>query len=266
MAAEIATPQVQEDQYVIDWKEYNPEFGDHALRKPTTAETNNDDHDFHHLEFDFENLETTITLREKSKISHSTGLALWTCSQILGSYLTDHPELVKDQRVLELGAGLGLCGVVAHHLDAHHVLVTDGDTDVLHNLQHNMKLNHREDSSESNLSCTQLVWGRDLHNFRRHPVILATDVLYSPQNIEPLWQTVDNLLEPDGLFLLAFAPHNVTIDQVLDKAEQLGFTWTCPNISESTQHEDDEEKLEEDHFFSSSEYGYYVFHFQRIQQ
>mmetsp|Transcript_16453 Transcript_16453/g.30581 ORF Transcript_16453/g.30581 Transcript_16453/m.30581 type:complete len:283 (-) Transcript_16453:143-991(-) len=264
-----------------DWRETNYTFGGHTVLRGEKGQGNDseDDDGFRRLEFEFENL-PPIHLRERIHgTAHSSGLALWTCSQILSAYLADHPELVRDKRVLELGAGLGLCGIVAHHLDADEVLVTDGDVDVLHNLKHNVRVNRKEmqlqhqKHKQRHVACSQLVWGRDQDTYNRRPVILATDVFYSPELVDPLWHTVDDLLQQDGVFLLAFCPHNVSIREVLEKAMELGFTWTCPNICcddesdeidpESKEEEDDDEEW--DYFPPSDEFGYHVFCFRRRQ-
>jgi predicted nicotinamide N-methyase len=197
------------------------------------------------MEFEFENIDTKITLRAKSKISQSTGLALW---------------IVRGKRVLELGSGLGLCGILSHLLGASEVIATDGDLDVLRNLRYNMNENRM--CNDSILSCPQLIWGQGLNTFEyvysKQSVILATDVFYSPHLIDPLWYTVDKLLEPDGIFLLGFCRRNVTINQVLDKAEDLGFKWTRPNIAEG---EDDGDE----YFSNISSFEYFVFVFERKQ-
>ena len=262
----IVLEKVQE----VAWKEYNPEFGNQVL----VSDHGDDNACFRDVEFEA-GANTTIRLREKTQIHHSTGLAIWNCSRILSGHLMDNPGLVKDQKVLELGAGVGLVGIVAHHLNADQVIVTDGDTDVMANLSHNVYMNRRDDhneNSQSSLSCRQLVWGRNLTTFQQeqgfHSVILATDVLYSSKCVEPLWQTVDELLAPDGLFLLAFCPHSVTMDEVLDKAEQLGFQWACPNISECVEDEEEESKDSLNDFgldrMVYNDFGYHVFHFKRI--
>jgi len=264
----------------VEWKEHNPLFGSHEIYN----ENNDKDSAFHYMDFEFENV-PKITLRGLKSIEHSTGLALWSCCQILSGYLTENPHLVEKKRVLELGSGLGLCGIIAHSLGASKVLATDGDTGVLSNLKYNLRRNCPQyiaeatttdteatsvssltygdgnvASSAGKISCTQLIWGRDLGAFqevhKRHSVIVATDVFYAPQSVKPLWQTVDELLEQDGMFLLSFVPHKVSIAQVLEEADRLGFKWSCPDISE----DGDGEELDEADFNS---FGYFVFKFQR---
>mmetsp|Transcript_23685 Transcript_23685/g.27378 ORF Transcript_23685/g.27378 Transcript_23685/m.27378 type:complete len:265 (-) Transcript_23685:62-856(-) len=255
----------------LQWKEYNPEFGYHELKHHNVEEND----DFHEMEFELDSI-PKITLRGKTKISESTGLTIWSSSQVLFGYLDDHPHLVQGKQVLELGAGLGLCSIAAHHLGAKRVLATDGDVDVLENLRHNIKYNvsldvdviDRSHYSMNNsdeirtISCPQLVWGKDLEVFRdaffQAEVIIGTDVLYFTRCLDPCWQTVDALLKPDGLFLLSFATHSVTIAEVLDKARHYGFTWKKPNITGES-----EEEFDEKDYTSTSEFGYHLFIFSR---
>ena len=73
-------------------------------------------------------------------------------------YLLEHPTLLKDKYIVELGAGVGLCGIVAHKLGAKRVLLTDGDKTVLKNLRYNVQRNKngniisREQNSEGKLN------------------------------------------------------------------------------------------------------------------
>jgi predicted nicotinamide N-methyase len=136
----------------------------------------------------------------------------------------------------QLGAGLGLCGILAHRLGAAHVVLTDGDTDTLDNMRNNVSSNCP--SSDSSISCSQLVWGRRIDDFvNRHgqfDVILGSDIIYVPEILEPLFlQTVPMLLQEDGHFLLAYARRNVSIDLVLEVASRAGFSWTHDDVSES---------------------------------
>ena len=260
----------------VAWKEVNSEFGEHEIVHHNKCNEEEDSASpcCHNLTFEYEEIDQTIVLRGKSLISQSTGLALWTCSQILCGYLLDNPHHVKDKCVLELGAGLGLCGIVAHHLGASRVLTTDGDVNVLENLRYNIKLNSSQSGSsdenntnvvaQSVISCPQLVWGKELHEFEQvhgqQNVIVGADIFYAPENIDPIWQTVDKLLKPDGSFLLAFCPHKVSIGKVLDKARQFGFSWVKPNIMETSGENDEEDDNE---YLVTCSFGYHVYIFQR---
>ena len=246
------------------WKEDNAEFGeqticDHDVGRGEKASSRHDNTAHTYQELEIDHL-PKITLRGKSQISQSTGLALWISSQILSGYLSENPQLVRGKRVLELGAGLGLCGIVAHHLGAKHVIATDGDTEVLSHLRYNINQNQK---TPTELSSPQLVWGEDLDEFRnvhgRQPVILATDVFYAPESIKPLWQTVDHMLERDGCFLLAFCPHRVPLEQVLEHASHLGYAWKISNPAETNDDEEDEVDL----FASTSSFAYYIVQFRR---
>ncbi len=269
----------------FQWNEYNPEFGNHCLKHRTRE---NDNSTYHTMEFDdLENI-PKISLRGKTNISGSTGLTIWTCSQILSGYLDDNADLIKDKYVLELGAGLGLCSIAIHHLGAGKVLATDGDVDVLDNLRYNIGLNvpdrdengiHysmgedeideeekkrcEDDCSKRTIWSPQLVWANDLDKFEEEhscpDIIVGTDVLYFARSLNPLWETVDTLLKPEGKFILSFATHCVSVGEVLDKARHYGFKWKKPNITGG----DEEEKQEV--YEASTDFAYHIFIFSRAE-
>jgi predicted nicotinamide N-methyase len=136
-----------------------------------------------------------------------------------------------------LGAGLGLCGILAHHLGARQVILTDGDSDTLALLRENVATNvvATSNTHDNKVECRQLRWG---HEFATSfsvsiqacfDIILASDVIYVEECIEPLMETVVALLAPSGVFCLSYARRNVSIDKVLCSAEQHGLSWTLPN-------------------------------------
>ena len=184
-------------------------------------------------EYEYPNM-PKLFLRGQEEMPNSTGLALWLGSEILCERLVQNPHLVKDKKVLELGAGMGLVGMVAHHLGASVVNMTDGATDVLENLQYNLEKNLPHNSL---VSCTQLIWNQDLDTFEkthgRFEVILAADVLYITKTLKPFWETVRYLLEEGGLAIVlhrSSSQHEFSL--TLETASQYGFTWTCSNKEE----------------------------------
>jgi len=282
---------------------------------------------------------------ENGQTINSTGLTIWRASHSLCDYLTRKNNMTmfgkKNQstaNILELGAGLGLCGLVAYgSMEAAgafaiegggkrgggRVVMTDGDTDTLtamrDNVDSNLRLRRQEGDREKNyysldsnnntdicnvdnntltepkpsvhaLPCRQLRWGKKyaiefrnkcrttnfFHNterskddvdvtisnpitisssFRGFDVIMASDVIYVEEVIQPLFDTVDILLattltitsnreeernklvstDDSGVslpsvpvFLLSYAKRNVKIDNVLDCARRMGFHWKEP--------------------------------------
>ena len=71
-----------------------------------------------------------------------TGLQLWAAAVVMGRWLTDLSPVLARRSVLELGAGCGLCGIVAARVcGAASVLLTDLAEHTLDNLRHNVEIN-----------------------------------------------------------------------------------------------------------------------------
>lgn len=109
--------------------------------------------------------------------------------------------------------------------DAALIVATDGDEPTLALLQENIHDNH------SQVFHSKLYWSRDIEAFKvefpdRFEIMLAADVIYEEDQVQPLIDTVSALLhQPDGRFLLAFARRNVPMDRVIIAAEQAGFVY-----------------------------------------
>jgi predicted nicotinamide N-methyase len=133
---------------------------------------------------------------------------------------------------------LGLCGILAHHLGAHRVVLTDGDTDTLALLRDNVAVNVSSSGNKAAVvECRQLRWGQEefVHGSATQEtfsLILASDVIYVEEIIEPLLDTVVALLAQDGgggMFWLSYARRNVSIDKVLASAKRHGLSWKEPS-------------------------------------
>lgn len=87
-------------------------------------------------------------VKERQHSQFDVGFQMWPAAVILSRYLCRHPEVIRGRRVLEVGAGLGLCGLVAAHF-ATAVTLSDFNPVVLRALEGNVALNSRCTSSDN---------------------------------------------------------------------------------------------------------------------
>lgn len=138
-----------------------------------------------------------------------TGQILWPVSVLLSHYLASKrgQELIAHRNVVELGAGVGLPGLVSAHF-ANKVVLTDGNDIVMELLHQNCDtfIRNNDDADQksyqhkSKVSCCKLVWGdrMNLKSLQRivEPVdvIIAADVVQWPAVVEPFLHSVKALL------------------------------------------------------------------------
>mmetsp|Transcript_24844 Transcript_24844/g.36756 ORF Transcript_24844/g.36756 Transcript_24844/m.36756 type:complete len:174 (+) Transcript_24844:325-846(+) len=157
--------------------------------------------------------------------------------------MNNKEELLQGEtRLLELGAGLGRCGILARLLAPKtcEVFLTDSDTDALFQLRANVILNHLSPVKENNIasiSCHQLLWGENTARafLARHggkfDVIIGSDLVYVPNVIQPLMETVSVLLSKsrNGIFVMAHCArrqgNEVRLEMIFDAAEQAGLEY-----------------------------------------
>lgn len=137
----------------------------------------------------------------------STGNQLWTSSVLLARLIVERCELFRGRRVMEMGAGCGLCGIVAARF-ARQTKITDGDAEVVDNIRHNVQVNRSvwqawdfEDVRE--VVAEQLDWDAipDLAPQERSDVIFASDIIYGFWG-DSVGRAMLNMLAPGGTILL----------------------------------------------------------------
>ena len=159
-----------------------------------------------------------LTIEQGSVGPGSTGAAVWQAGSVLSRHLVANPSLVEGRKVIELGCGTGLCGMVAARLGASTVLLTDGVDPVLEraarNVERNGLVEGSRGGSRSGVRTRKLLWGElplDVELRGAFDVVLASDVLYQSSAWRGFAQTVSELLRPrDGILLLAEAGHENT--------------------------------------------------------
>ena len=189
----------------------------------------------------------------------STGLTLWRSAEVLCNFIVEEGcnrlETILEQErdasqcnILELGAGLGLVGILAQQVlspsssskcdDSRGTLVvTDGDTNALTLLRQNVQMN--TSTAVPNglpIEVEQLLWGhKTAEVFQKShgtfDLLLAADAIYVQANVAPLMDTVKVLLKrPGGEFWFSYCRRrqvSVQIENVIHEADSIGL---CPEL------------------------------------
>lgn len=121
---------------------------------------------------------------------------LWPSAVGLSEYLVDNPDLIRGKRVVEIGCGLGLPGIVAGLLGGK-VVLTDYLKPALKFAADNWKLNIASPPETSILD-----W-RSPGDFPPADVLLASDVAYESRAFAPLLIAMKKLVVKKGIVLLS---------------------------------------------------------------
>lgn len=134
----------------------------------------------------------------------ATGAAQWPAGVLLCDYLVEQRHLLHGANVVELGCGLGLCGLVAASLasPSGRVVLTDGDADCCARAAANVLSNARADAAPCVVR--RLRWGDAAHDaalldeagVRSFDLVIGGDVVYDDgaegaQRISELVATAD---------------------------------------------------------------------------
>jgi predicted nicotinamide N-methyase len=140
------------------------------------------------------------------------GHQVWSSSLALCLLLSSHPQKdkIENQRVLELGAGCGLPSVVCRDvLGATSVVATDFwmeaedalfDKDrLVPEVWHGINLQFNVDQKQPRAKAQRLDW-HDLDSVRQcqADIVVGSDLIYYPMDLEPLWNTMEILLHECG--------------------------------------------------------------------
>ncbi|XP_061571396.1 protein N-lysine methyltransferase METTL21A [Cololabis saira] len=127
---------------------------------------------------------------------------VWDAAVVLCMYLELGKVELEGKRVIELGAGTGLAGIVAVLLGAH-VTITDREP-ALELLSANVRTNLPQHLHES-VVVSELTWGERLD---RYPsggfhLVLGADIVYLEDTFPALLRTLGHLSSDSTVVLLA---------------------------------------------------------------
>ncbi|CAM6093615.1 unnamed protein product [Calypogeia fissa] len=133
-----------------------------------------------------------------------TGQLVWPGAELLAEYLLHNQSLLRGASVLELGAGLGVTGLLCARY-CEHVVLTDYHDTVLKVMQ--MNVDHQISTSalqSPNVEVQKLEWGCDDHMnsvLKKHDkgfdLIIGADICYQESFLPSLMTTIRHLLRQE---------------------------------------------------------------------
>ncbi|OCF75942.1 nicotinamide N-methyltransferase [Kwoniella mangroviensis CBS 8886] len=143
------------------------------------------------------------------------GHHLWNTARVFSTYLQRNPPLVKQRRILELGAGAALPSIACTLAGARQVVITDyPDNDLVENMRFNVDVNIPGDL-RGNVDVVGHLWGHDVkHLMARtdnegYELLILSDLVFNHSQHDALIKTVNSTLSssPDACVLVFFTSH-----------------------------------------------------------
>ncbi|KAJ6660428.1 hypothetical protein lerEdw1_017852 [Lerista edwardsae] len=139
------------------------------------------------------------------------GMYVWPCAVVLAQYVWFHRRLVCGKKILEIGAGVSLPGIVAAKCGAEIILSDKAELpQCLDNCHRSCQMNNL-----SGIHVVGLTWGQMSPSLLTLPpvdIILASDVFFEPEDFEDVIVTVKYLMEknPQAQFWTTYQVRRMT--------------------------------------------------------
>ena len=157
------------------------------------------------------------------------GVALWPASIALAHEIIARADGFRGKRLLELGAGTGLPGIVAASFGAQ---VTQTDR---HELALSICRRNVERNGVPGIECRAAEWS-DWNDSRHYDWIIGSDVLYAETMHPHLRRILETNLAPGGRILLSdpFRPRSLQLLEGLESSGW-GISMSIWNVGEERE-------------------------------
>ncbi|XP_042508654.1 calmodulin-lysine N-methyltransferase [Macadamia integrifolia] len=175
---------------------------------------------------DFNEFETC----NKFEVDNTGLVCRWPSEDVLAYFCLSYAEKFRSKRILELGSGYGLAGlVIAAGTDALEVVISDGNPLVVDYIQRNINANCGA-LGDTNVKSMTLHWNQDQVSCNLDPfdIIVASDCTFFKEFHEGLAQTVKSLLKQSGTSeAIFFSPkRGDSLDKFLQEVEEIGLHYS----------------------------------------
>lgn len=155
---------------------------------------------------------------------------LWPSAVGLAEYILTYPEIIRDKKVIEIGAGLGLPAIICNTLDAQRVVATDLLTDALVYCRKNAELNNRD----TKLELEVMDWTKQMQHLNdKYDVILAADIVYESRFVDHFINGIRAIANKGNSALILLAePSRSIASRMIDEIEIIvGVTTSSSTLS-----------------------------------
>lgn len=149
---------------------------------------------------------------------------LWPSAIRLAELILEGSIKLEGRSVIEIGCGSGLAGLAAGLAGTESVLLTDYLPDALEFARNMWNLNLKRPAM------TALLDWRDPVVDAPYDVILAADVAYEERNFQPLIDTFNKILAPNGVIYLT-EPSRAVAKPFVGMLQENGFTLSTESAS-----------------------------------
>lgn len=152
-------------------------------------------------------------------LEDGTGSCLWDAGVVLAEVLLARPQLVREKRVVELGAGIGLTSICAHLCWPKELRVTDGNAGALATCKANFRRNGLLGDDGQSIRIEQMDWedimAGAVGGAVEADVILAADVVYDPRAVHELVGAIASVLQGSEGSSFALVANAVRTEETL---------------------------------------------------
>lgn len=191
--------------------------------------------------------EKLIKVRQTSNCETHTGGIVWETAYLLANYLLiTHKEKTSLGRLLEVGSGCGLLGLILAANERCSKVVMTETTEVIDSLRQNVEMNisplngscQRESIAVQRLRWDQyendiIYCQKSCHDLDPHSfdTVIGTDVIFSERLVKPLLKTIRKMVhEKSHIYICVQIRCADAHDLFLKKASKYGFkTQDCTN-------------------------------------
>eukprot|EP01100_Stratorugosa_tubuloviscum_P010202 TRINITY_DN435_c0_g1_i1.p1 TRINITY_DN435_c0_g1~~TRINITY_DN435_c0_g1_i1.p1 ORF type:complete len:343 (+),score=143.25 TRINITY_DN435_c0_g1_i1:89-1117(+) len=192
------------------------------------------------LGLNYKNKKNKKTIFKIQQTSYSNvGLAwkVWDSSIIFSRWLWANQHILVQKKVLEVGSGCGLVGMVTS-MFCEKITLTDYTQQILDNIQHNINLNQTL-INKNNITLSLLDWctfsptnlPQGIES--KYDVIIGTDVVFHLALAKLLISVIAALLDENGVIYLVNPKNRWGIEEFIEEIEKSGFNVKKIEINEN---------------------------------